>query len=485
VSAARPLAVLVCAVGGQGGGVLAEWLGEAAFHAGYRAQATSIPGVAQRTGATTYYIELSGDREGAQESIFCLFPSAGNVDVVVALEPIEAARALQNGYIGNGTTVVTAAARVYAIGEKILAGDGTTPASVALEALRRAAKDVIVVDGALDESGSANARIFGALAAAGALPLSPEDCRRAIAGAGIAPELNLAEFERGLHANPREQKAPRGADAAFSFAPAPAGFENDVTTFPERHRPLIAHALARLVDYQDEAYARRYLTRLQHVARIDFERAGEHGSEAALTGIVARRLAAWMTFEDAIRVAQIKTRPGRLARIRAEAGAGRDEPLDVVDFLTPSWDDARAMLPEKRSTAARPQAFAPETRAGRPIKLRTSGPVGYAALKLLSALRPLRPSSARFAREQRAIDAWLATILATAPSEYALACRLAELASLARGYGASGAGGAARLAGLLSSWEVRLRTDGVALANEAAALLEASRHDPDAAFTRA
>jgi indolepyruvate ferredoxin oxidoreductase beta subunit len=50
----RPITVLICALGGEGGGVLAEWLVETATHSGYVAQSTSIPGVAQRTGATTY-----------------------------------------------------------------------------------------------------------------------------------------------------------------------------------------------------------------------------------------------------------------------------------------------------------------------------------------------------------------------------------------------------------------------------------------------
>ena len=50
----QPITVLLCALGGEGGGVLAEWLAETARRAGYPAQATSIPGVAQRTGATTY-----------------------------------------------------------------------------------------------------------------------------------------------------------------------------------------------------------------------------------------------------------------------------------------------------------------------------------------------------------------------------------------------------------------------------------------------
>ncbi|MCC7100346.1 MAG: 2-oxoacid:acceptor oxidoreductase family protein, partial [Rubrivivax sp.] len=54
----RPITILVCALGGEGGGVLAEWLYLTAMRAGYAVQSTSIPGVAQRTGATTYYVEL-------------------------------------------------------------------------------------------------------------------------------------------------------------------------------------------------------------------------------------------------------------------------------------------------------------------------------------------------------------------------------------------------------------------------------------------
>ncbi len=482
MSGTRPFAILVCAVGGQGGGVLADWIAEAAYGAGYRAQATSIPGVAQRTGATTYYIELAAERDGTGEPVFCLFPSAGNVDLVVALEPVEAVRALQNGHAGGETTVVTAAARVYAIGEKIVAGDGTLPAAAALDILRASTRRLVAVDGAGDDGGSLNARLFGAVAATGVLPFAADDCRQAIAAVGLAPGSNLAEFERGFSRG-REPEVARRRGGVIPFAPAPPGFQGDLKAFPKRHRPLVAHALARLVDYQGDAYARRYLERLRAVARADPRGGCDGAPEPVLTAIVARRLAAWMTFEDPIRVAQIKTRPGRFARIRAEVQARRGEPVDVVDYLTPSWKDAGDLLPERPLRAFAPRTAAPLARAGRPLKLRTSGVWGYAALKLLSALRPLRPASGRFVREQRAIDAWLRTILTTAPYDYVLACRLAELASLALGYGDSGASGAARLSRLLSRWPERLRTDGAALANDVASLLESVRRDPDTALT--
>src|SRR5205085_1602629 len=58
VSDARPITLMIAALGGEGGGVLTDWIVSAAESVGYPVQSTSIPGVAQRTGATTYYVEI-------------------------------------------------------------------------------------------------------------------------------------------------------------------------------------------------------------------------------------------------------------------------------------------------------------------------------------------------------------------------------------------------------------------------------------------
>jgi indolepyruvate ferredoxin oxidoreductase beta subunit len=64
----RPLTLLIAALGGEGGGVLTHWIVSAASSLGFPVQSTSIPGVAQRTGATTYYIECqSGPQIGVQK----------------------------------------------------------------------------------------------------------------------------------------------------------------------------------------------------------------------------------------------------------------------------------------------------------------------------------------------------------------------------------------------------------------------------------
>jgi Pyruvate/2-oxoacid:ferredoxin oxidoreductase gamma subunit len=50
--------IAILAMGGEGGGVLADWIVDLGEAAATLAQTTSVPGVAQRTGATIYYVEL-------------------------------------------------------------------------------------------------------------------------------------------------------------------------------------------------------------------------------------------------------------------------------------------------------------------------------------------------------------------------------------------------------------------------------------------
>ena len=180
----RPISILVAALGGQGGGVLTEWLVAAAAHAGYPAQSTSIPGVAQRTGATTYYVEVFPERvaAGAPEPVFSLYPTPGDVDVIIASELLEAGRTIELDYASpERTTLLASTHRLFAIGEKSAVGDGVFPRARLEEAARRSGRRLIAFD-ALEAARRArsevNAVLLGALAAARILPMAP--LRRAI-----------------------------------------------------------------------------------------------------------------------------------------------------------------------------------------------------------------------------------------------------------------------------------------------------------------
>ena len=187
----RSLTILVAALGGEGGGVMADWLIDAATQCDFPAQSTSIPGVAQRTGATTYYLEIYPERRellGGREPVMSLTPNPGNVDVMVASELIEAARAMQNGYVSpQRTTLIASTHRIYATGEKTHATDGRFDSQRVLEAARGLAKKAVLFDmqRLAQENGTViNAVLFGALTGCGALPLPREACEQAIRRSG-------------------------------------------------------------------------------------------------------------------------------------------------------------------------------------------------------------------------------------------------------------------------------------------------------------
>ncbi|MBX7233250.1 MAG: indolepyruvate oxidoreductase subunit beta family protein [Caldilineales bacterium] len=485
----RPISLLLAALGGQGGGVLTAWLMEAARLAGYPAQSTSIPGVAQRTGATTYYFELFPDPNPPGRPIFSLFPSASEVDVVAALEPTEAGRALQEGYVTAATTVVTSTQRVYSVAEKVVAGDGRLPAAPVVQALAQAAGRLVQVQ--LPPNGQANAYFFGALIGSRALPFSPADGRGAIENLGLAVAVNLAGFEAGVaaashQAAPAAPELPPAGQVSPIFLteetapvemPAPPGFEPELAALPAALRGLVGHGLARLVDYQDAAYARRFLARLGPILAADEAHPGHR-----LSAEVARRLAAWMSHEDIARVAQLKTRRERLARIRQEVGARAGEPVQVTDFLSPGWEEVGGVLPAGLYTFLG-RLLGQKGRAAFDGHLRwpTSSPWGFAAMKGLAGLRRLRPRTLAFAQEQAAIETWLQAVAAAAAVDYDLACQTAELAVWARGYGDVRARGRDCLARVFADWPQKLHTDPQAAAAAVRASLHAARHEPDRA----
>ena len=96
----------VMAVGGQGGGVLTNWIVDLAEANGYAVQATSVAGVAQRTGTTVYYIEMLPNT--GRQPVFALSPVEADVDIVIAAEWMEAGRAIMRGFVSPDRTVLIA-----------------------------------------------------------------------------------------------------------------------------------------------------------------------------------------------------------------------------------------------------------------------------------------------------------------------------------------------------------------------------------------
>ena len=435
---ARPVTILVAALGGEGGGVLADWLVDAASAEGFPVQSTSIPGVAQRTGATTYYIEIypaRADTLGGRRPVFALTPSPGNIDVMVASELIEAGRAMQNGYVSpERTTLVASIHRIYAIAEKIAMGDGRYDADAVTRAAEELAKWAVLADFSrlAQQTGSViNAVLFGALASTGALPFGREACEAAIRRSGKGVDASLRGFAAGFACARGELKpAPDQVDRSRATDPV----EIVRQSFPPQTHAIVEEGVRRVADYQDADYARLYLERLTPILAVD-----RHGAQSdyKLTNATARHLALWMSYEDVIRVAELKTRTSRMARVRDEVGAKAHEPVVVVEFLKPGVEELCAVLPA--ALGRRVLAFAQKRglidRFNVGLHVKTTTVTGFLLLKTMARLKPWRRRTARFAEEQAMIGRWLKAIEHSAARDPAAAVEIAECARLIKGYG--------------------------------------------------
>src|SRR5690349_3338159 len=200
---AQPIKIAILAMGGEGGGVLADWIVEMGESNGYLAQTTSVPGVAQRTGATIYYVELYPEaqaRADGGEPVFALMPLPGDVDVVLASELMECGRAVQRGLVTpDRTTLIASTHRVYSIAEKTALGDGRVDPQALLAHAAQAAQRFVRFDmaQAAEESGSViSAVLFGALAGTHALPFERAAFEATIERGGVGVKPSLQAFAR-------------------------------------------------------------------------------------------------------------------------------------------------------------------------------------------------------------------------------------------------------------------------------------------------
>ena len=433
----RPITILVAALGGEGGGVLADWIVAAATALDFPVQSTSIPGVAQRTGATTYYIEIYPAKSaelGGRRPVMTLTPAPGHVDIVIASELLEAARAMQNGYVSASTTLIASTNRVYTVAEKIQMGDGRLDDARIVDAARAMAKRAILFDmqAQTEAAGTVvSAVMFGALAGSGVLPLAWSDCEAVILAGGRSAQASLKGFALG-HACARGE-----GDARAVEGPRPRGsaVERVRRVFPEPVQDVLEEGAARTLDFQNERYADIYLGRLELV--LDAER--NQGGGAAgypITRETGRFLALWMCYEDVIRVADLKSRASRLARVREEVAAKPGEPVHVTEYLKPGVEEIAAVLPPRAAAALKRWAARRGLADGPGLHLKTTSVGGFLVLRLLAWLKPLRPRTARWHEEQQLIERWLRPITAAARrGELALALEIALCGRLIKGYG--------------------------------------------------
>ncbi|SIS96208.1 indolepyruvate oxidoreductase subunit beta family protein [Paracoccus saliphilus] len=434
----------ILAVGGQGGGVLTNWIEALARRNGYVAQATSVAGVAQRTGATVYYIEMAPQADAAQ--VFALAPSTGDVDIMIAAEMMEAGRSIQRGFVTPDRTVLIASThRALAVSEKMVPGDGIASSEEVIAAAEIAARQFISADFdqmAINNGSVISASLFGALAGSGALPFPREAFEDAIRAGGKGVEGSLRAFAAAYDYARAPAEESTSTEPGTVTAPRPSGparlvtqwreLEARATALPAQVTEMALPGLRKVVEFQDLAYGREYLDRLDEVLTQDD---AEH--DFMLTREAAKYIANAMAYDDVIRVADLKTRSSRMTRIQAEMRAGEDNLMQVTEYMHPRAEEIAGMLPAGLGQKAMdsPKWMKRLDRwfnKGR--RLRSDSLRGYVMLHMLGGLKGWRRRTLRHAQEQAHLADWLSRAMDYRAANYDLAVELVRCRRLVKGY---------------------------------------------------
>lgn len=455
----RTINIVAAALGGEGGGVFTNWLLEVALANNWLAQATSLAGVAQRTGATIYYIELFlRDETQLKPPIMSLFPAQGDIDIAISSEIAEAGRMLQRGFVTpERTTLISSTHRVYGITEKSNLADGTIDAQAVQQIAAKYAKAFICYDMqelANSHNAVISAVLLGALAGSELLPFGQQSFVDVIRKTDKAIATNLAAFEASYQAamSSRSQAHQQNTVQHFSVdgtQPAPknnafrlpAGQSRQGTdllnrlqnNFPESTHFVLYHGLKKTLEYQDFAYADQYLDELAGIIGLD-----KNDEHCELTNITARHLALWMCFEDIARVAQLKIRTARMDEIRTETKADTKQIIYVTEYFRPRPEEICAILPAAMGSWLLSSKLCRNMLKflfGGGKKLTTNKLFTYLTLRFLAMFRRFRRISLGWRQEHLMIQAWLTTIKHAAQTDQMLAIELARCGDLVKGYG--------------------------------------------------
>ncbi|WP_439501321.1 indolepyruvate oxidoreductase subunit beta family protein [Aminobacter ciceronei] len=444
----KPISIAILAMGGQGGGVLADWVVALAEAEGWVAQSTSVPGVAQRTGATIYYVEMLKPKDG-QMPVLSLMPTPGDVDVVLAAEFMEAGRSMLRGLVTpDKTTLIASTHRSYAVGEKEVPGDGTGDPLAVADAFGVAARKTVVFDmqTLAEKNGSViSSAMFGALAGANVLPFTRQAFEAAVRAGGKGVEASLrafgAAFDRARDGTP--DKLARKPEKLLPDAPLSVGhpkldrlLDRIHSEFPPVLAPMLYAGAKKLVDFQDPRYAEEYLDTASRLLTLD-RNAGGETRNFGFSQEIAKYLAIAMAYDDVVRVADLKTRATRFERVRKEIGATGEQLVYTTEYMHPRAEEVVGTMPASlgQFIENRPALLKLLERLfskGRRVRTGTVG--WFLALYALSSLKPIRRTMLRHKREMAHIASWLEMASSLLPANYELASAVVGSRRLVKGY---------------------------------------------------
>jgi indolepyruvate ferredoxin oxidoreductase beta subunit len=344
---------------------------------------------------------------------------------------MEAGRAISRGFVTpDKTTVIASTHRDYAIGEKSDLADGRADADTVQKALEKHARSVIQFNMAAcaEQAGCAlSAVLFGALACSSVLPFPRSSYEDVISNTGRAVEANLKGFALGFDA------AEMTVEQSTESLKQDPLITKILREFPHQCHDMVIAGAQRLSDYQDRRYVEDYIAHLRPILKTD-----DKALNYALTREMAAAVARWMSYEDIIRVADLKTRKARFQRIRQEAKATNGQIIETVDYLHPRMEEIRDLMPRILGQWIDHSSILQKIlqrifHKGRHIH--THHISGFLFLRLFAMMRPFRRWTYRHHREAKMLHDWCIQILNTSSEDYALALELARAQALVKGYG--------------------------------------------------
>ncbi|PCE65904.1 indolepyruvate oxidoreductase subunit beta family protein [Sediminicola luteus] len=447
----EPIKIALLAVGGDGGGVLSGWIRMTAEDNGYWAQSTSIAGVAQRTGATVYYMELM-NKEGLEKDgkiqtpVLAQMPAPFDIDIVMATEIMEAGRAMYRDFVSDKTTLIFSTNRNLAIKEKETPGDGILDGRSIVELAEKHAKKSLFGNLKLiaeQHKSVISASMFGALAASGALPFTKQQFLDTIAKTGIAVQASSNAFNgaydyiKDFIAKPKPyepalKKAEIPAMPSSSKNKTVAGFINYIKSeFPKPIHDVVFSGVLHLADWHNATWAQEYLDKLKPFVAKD-------QGEYTLSFNLAKYLATAMAYDDLIFVADQKTRTERFAEVYDQIEAKPDDIVHTLDFLHPSFPEFYGFLPKKMglkvSKNKKMEAWFAK-RMDKDRRIKSTSLFWYLNLYFLGGMKRWRMKTFRHYEEMDNVDGWLGRIDRMLSQNYALAVDLAKTYRLKKGYG--------------------------------------------------
>lgn len=449
--------ILIPAVGGQGGGILTEWLYQSFLIEGYEVQTISLPGLAQRTGSTVYYVEAYKDNDSVDKQIFSQHPVPGDIDIIISQEFLELGRILEQGYGSEKTKILSSTHRVYSTLEKLPVAKGVYSQEQLILIADEFSSEFMGIDAlgiaknyGLNELG-VNAILFGVLSETCFLPFKKSTFTESIKRGGVAVESNLQAFEigAGYFTDKINGKSSKNPDV-LELTAGKLGIklsENDKKglillidnfrkTCPKHLLEFISEALVRLTDYQDFSYAKKYAEKVEDVMQYD---KSHPDNDFRLSEIFVKNLALLMSYEDGIRVAELKIRSSRFKKIKDDMKITDDQLFRVRDYLKPDAEEVYGLFPDfivspvlKISDKLKLSPKKPFMISQKP---ETTSFSGFLRLWFLSRFKFSRRYSYRFKKENQNIMKYIEYVNKYSSVDYDLGCLVAKSGSIIKGYG--------------------------------------------------